>query len=139
MHDMSLGAPVSVGEYTGPLLKGKPLHSGSCEDGVYGCRMCNSAARALSDEELKSIGWPATSFCDWCKREVSVREISGIRPWDESGTYYEVCTDCYDRYRQGEREEALQWARLNCRRCRHGSFDDCDFDGCEHHARNRSL
>lgn len=99
MHDFSLGGPVDVGEYAGPLLNGKPLHGGSCEDGVYGCRRCNGAARRLTDEEREAIGWPATGYCDWCHKTVPVSEMSGVRPWDEGGsTYYEVCGKCRERY-----------------------------------------
>ena len=113
MHDYSLGGPVDVGEYDGLLLDGKPLHKGSCEDGVYGCRACNSAMRFLSDEDLKKLmtrdGEPAdvrtTDICDWCNKEVSIREISGVQPWDEPSCYYEVCRSCISSYHRELRKE----------------------------------
>ncbi len=98
MHDFSLGGPVDVGDYDGPLLDGKPLHGGNCEDGVYGCRKCNRAASSLTDEQLKSIGWRTTEMCDYCKKEVPIKEISGLRPWDEPSCYYEVCSDCRTKH-----------------------------------------
>lgn len=105
MHDFSLGGPVDVGEYTGPLLEGEPLHGGSCEDGVYGCRACNRAASTLTDEQLESIGWPTTCRCDWCKKDVKVAEISGVRPWDEPDCYYEICKSCRKSYDDELRRE----------------------------------
>lgn len=90
MHDMSLGAPVDLGAYDGPLLEGKPLHLGSCEDGVYGCRSCNSAARRLTPDQLKAIGWPESDTCDWCHKDAPISDMRGLRPWDEP-CYYEVC------------------------------------------------
>ena len=101
MHDFTLGPPVDVDGYDGPLLDGKPLHEGNCEDGVYGCRMCNRAAGRLTDEELDKIGWQKTFHCDWCKKEVSIRELNGVRPWDEGGAvYYEICDACKKNYNQ---------------------------------------
>ena len=94
MHDYSLGAPVDVGQYMGPLLDGKPLHTGNCTDGVYGCSSCNAASRSLTADQLKTIGWSTEQNCDWCKKLVSVQQIHGIKPWDEPSIYYEVCTDC---------------------------------------------
>lgn len=98
MHDFSLGGPVDIGEYCGPIVEGKPLHSGNCEDGVYGCRKCNNAAKNLSDEQLKEIVWNTTQFCDWCHKETHVKELVGIRPWDEPSCYYEVCHNCHKKY-----------------------------------------
>lgn len=98
MHDFSLGPPVDIGTYDGPLVDGNPLHSDSCEDGVYGCRSCNIAARMLSDDQLKAIGWPTTGTCDWCKTSVPSQSLSGIHPWDEPSCYYEVCEKCTTKY-----------------------------------------
>ena len=111
MHDMNLGGPVDVGQYDGPMLDGKPLHGGNCEDGVYGCRMCNNAARFLTDEQLKAIGWATTVPCDWCKKETPVQEIRGVRPWDEGGSvYYEVCSTCYRKYSE-ELQREIEYDR----------------------------
>ena len=98
MHDFSLVPPVDVGQFDGPLLDGKPLHEGSCEDGVYGCRKCNRAMRTLTDEQLKSMGIETETSCDWCKKRVSLRNIFGIRPWDEPSCYYEVCGSCKGKH-----------------------------------------
>ena len=99
MHDFSLGSPVDLGEYAGPLLNGNPIHQGNCEDGVYGCRKCNRASRELTDEELKEIGFKNTQECDWCHKEVHISKINGCRPWDESGqVYYEICDECDKKY-----------------------------------------
>ncbi len=106
MHDYSLGGPVDAGEYEGFLLEGKPLHAGNCTDGVYGCRACGNALKSLSDDELKKLvdqdGEPAdvrtTDTCDWCNKEVSFRDISGLRPWDEPSCYYEVCSSCRKKH-----------------------------------------
>jgi hypothetical protein len=97
MLDLSLGV-VDVLSYDGPLLEGKPLHSGSCEDSTYGCRRCNSAARTLTNEHLVAIGWPTTNNCDWCKKECPAQEVSGLRPYDEPSCYYEVCRTCRSKY-----------------------------------------
>jgi len=97
MHDMMLGAPVDVGQYTGPLLEGSPIHNGNCEDGVYGCRMCNRAASKLTVDQLKSIGWTLNQDCDWCNKEVPTSDIRGMRPVDEPHCYYEVCSVCSDK------------------------------------------
>lgn len=105
MHDFSLGPAVDAGGYDGPLLKGKPLHEGNCEDGVYGCRKCSWAAKALTDEQLVSIGWPLTNTCDWCHKEVPFRSISGIRPSDEPSCYYEVCLACRRKQREFELQD----------------------------------
>lgn len=94
MHDFTLGPPVDVGCYDGPLLNGEPIHRGNCEDGVYGCRHCNEAARCLSDADRDAIGWPATATCDWCRKVVPADAIYGLRPWDEPSCYYEVCSSC---------------------------------------------
>ena len=112
MHDFSLGGPVDVGRYDGPLLNGKPIHSGNCEDGVYGCRMCNAAVRRMSDEDRRKV-YPndPMSFCDWCNADVPHHELSGVRPIDEGGRIlYEVCGDCKKKYndnleREIQREE----------------------------------
>jgi hypothetical protein len=102
MHDMSLGAPVDVGSYDGPFVDGQPLHGGNCEDGVYGCRKCGDAARNLSDETLRAIGWSLTQSCDWCRKDTPIRRTYGLQPWDEPGCYYEVCNHCYQRYKKSE-------------------------------------
>lgn len=106
MHDFSLGPPIDVGQYDGPLLDGRPLHNGNCEDGVYGCRMCNSAARHLTNEQLEAIGWPTTGSCDWCNKVVPTKELDGIRPHDEPSCYYEVCNSCYSAHQKELRELA---------------------------------
>jgi hypothetical protein len=108
MHDFRLGPPVDIGEYAGLLLEGKPLHPGNCEDGVYGCRKCNQRFRLLSEEQRAKLRdpenpkWRAepnpTDTCDWCKKTVPIRDIQGLRPWDEPGCYYEVCKDCKDKH-----------------------------------------
>jgi len=105
MHDFSLGPPVDVGGYDGPLVDGKPLHKGNCEDGTYGCRACNGAARSLSPEQLKGIGWSTTQYCDWCKKDTPVAKMNGVRPWDEPSCYYEVCDACDSKYRENMRKE----------------------------------
>ena len=128
MHDFGLGPPVDVGAYDGPMVKGKPLHSGSCEDGVYGCRKCNDAGRLLSTEKLEEMGWPTTGDCDYCKKQVPVQDIRGLRPWDEPSCYYEVCKDCkskHDRdlaeaagHDQDEDDEYIsdeEWDRIEAR------------------------
>lgn len=98
MHDFSLGPPIDIGEYDGPLLNGEPIHSGTCEDGVYGCRRCNSAIRCLSKEDRATLGIEDTQSCDWCRAEVDVSDIVGVRPWDEPSVYYEVCWDCKSKH-----------------------------------------
>lgn len=117
MHDFSLGGPVDVEEYTGPMVDGKPIHSGNCEDGVYGCRKCGSAAKKLTDEQLKALGWSTSQFCDWCKKDTPIKEISGIRPWDEPSCYYEVCRDCCRKYNA----ELLK--EIEYDEARYGSYD----------------
>lgn len=107
MLDLSLGILSDVGGYDGPLLDGKPLHSGHCEDTTYGCRRCNSAATTLTDAQLDAIGWPKTTYCSWCHKDVPSKEIRGLRPWDEPSCYYEVCRACKDGYdKDFEREFA---------------------------------
>ena len=113
MHDLSLGAPVDVGEYTGPKLDGQPLHKGNCEDGVYGCRKCGERVRTLSDEQLLSIGADLTTSCESCGKEVSVRDIRGYKAWDEP-VYYEACLACYKKYLKSIPEPEEDW----------GDFDD---------------
>ena len=99
MHDFSLGPPVDIGAYDGPLLNENPLHGGNCEDGVYGCRKCNAASRLLTDEQLVEIGFNNTQECDWCFKTVPNKDISGCRPWDEGGQiYYEICAACRKKY-----------------------------------------
>lgn len=97
MHDFTLGPPVDTGEYGGPLIDGRPLHEGSCEDGVYGCRSCNAASRKLTDEQLTALGWPCTGECDFCHAHVHVRDICGLMD-HEDHTYHEVCRTCKDRH-----------------------------------------
>jgi hypothetical protein len=105
MLDLTLGT-VDIGDYNGPLLDGRPLHGGSCEDSPYGCRKCNAAARMLKTEQLVAIGWPVSDSCDWCKKDVPSQEISGLRPYDEPSIYYEVCDCCYRKY-QKDLEELI--------------------------------
>jgi hypothetical protein len=105
MHDYTLGGPVETGSYDGPLLAGKPLHSGGCNDGVYGCTKCNSRARSLSDEELKEIGFPTSIQCDWCHGTVSAQDISLYSAWDEPSVKSEVCSECRRRDRSNLQEE----------------------------------
>lgn len=105
MHDYSLGGPVDVGEYAGPMLDGKPLHRGSCEDGVYGCTMCHSASKHLTEAQLKSIGFLTHQNCDWCKKSFPVKDISGIRPWDEPSCYYQVCNGCRAKHNKELQDE----------------------------------
>lgn len=103
MHDYSLGGPVDVGGYAGPMLNGKPIHKGNCEDGVYGCTSCHDAAKGLTKEQLISIGFNTEDNCDWCKKKFPIQEISGIRPWDEPSCYYRVCNGC-----RANHDKALQ-------------------------------
>lgn len=115
MHDFSLGGPVDVGSYDGLLLDGKPLHEGTCEDGVYGCRKCGSALRYLSPEEREKLRdpnnpeWRAEpdpkQMCDWCNKEVPIAHIGGVRPWDEPSCYYEICRECRGKYNRSLDEE----------------------------------
>lgn len=105
MHDYSLGGPVDVGEYCGPMLDGKPIHTGNCEDGVYGCTKCNRASRELTTEQLQSIGFETHQNCDWCKKRFPVADISGIRPWDEPSCYYQVCTECRAKHARELQDE----------------------------------
>lgn len=115
MHDFSLGGPVDVGTYYGLLLNGQPLHRGNCEDGVYGCRRCNRRLRRLTEKEraeLRDLNYPEwraepnpTSICDWCNKEVPLKDIRGIRPWDEPSCYYEVCAVCKGRHDDSLRAE----------------------------------
>lgn len=105
MQDYSLGAPIDVGEYAGPLLDGKPLHRGSCEDGVYGCTMCHRASKHLTDEQLRSIGFQTHQNCDWCKKKFPVKDISGLRPWDEPSCYYRVCSGCKAKHSRELQDE----------------------------------
>lgn len=111
MHDFSLGGPISLGEYDGYYLDGRPLHRRHCEDGVYGCRYCNSALRSLTDSELDRLTVRCyetgdliptqvsrTQSCDWCEASVPIAYIRGIRPWDEPSVYYEVCCHCIQKY-----------------------------------------
>lgn len=119
MHDFSLGPPVDVGEYCGPLLDGKPIHKGNCEDGVYGCRSCNSAARHLTDEQLVELGWPTTGTCDACNAVVPVKDICG--DFDhEDRTYREVCRSCKDKI------SAAVLKEIATDRDRY--YDDSDYD-----------
>ena len=102
MHDFSLGPPVDVGRYDGLLLDGKPLHSGNCEDGVYGCRKCSGAMRRLSPEQLEQLGVEDSQECYWCNKSVPLKDICGLRPWDEPSVYYEVCTECWHKHNRDE-------------------------------------
>jgi len=97
VHDFSLSPPVDVEEYAGPMLNGKPIHDGTCEDGGYGCRRCNVAARGLTDEQLTTINWPLTGHCDFCHKEVSTRDICGHMD-HEDHCYNEICKECKGRY-----------------------------------------
>lgn len=83
--------------YSGPLLSGKPLHGGGCEDGIYGCRKCSAAGRQLTDEQLIAIGWALTQTCSSCGSEVPLRDIHGYKAWGEP-VYYEYCTKCCNAY-----------------------------------------
>ncbi len=104
MHDFSLGGPVDLGEYDGLLLEGKPLHKGTCEDGVYGCRKCKQVLKTLTPEEREKLRDPQNpewraelnpkQSCDFCHKSVPVSEIVGHKPWDEPSCYYEVCYSC---------------------------------------------
>ena len=106
MHDFSLAPPVDIGVYEGPLLKGQPLHPGTCEDGVYGCRRCGDAISLLSSEELKEIGVEDQFHCDWCKNQFPLKEKRGIRPWDEPSCYYEICGACDRKHHRSLMREA---------------------------------
>lgn len=129
MHDFSLGGPVDVGSYDGPMLDGKPIHSGNCEDGVYGCRPCGRAFRSMTPEERQRAcpDWPTTQTCDWCHKEVPVDDTRGVRPWDEPSCYYEVCITCHGKYRdeeakefaeeEVEAEEEFDYDTVRCRFC----------------------
>ena len=112
MHDFSLGAPVDVGEYEGPMVDGEPLHRGSCEDGVYGCRRCSRAARMLPPDKLKELGW-GDQPCAWCKKMVRFAEICEVRPWDEPSCYYEICRSCRAEYDYDLRQEVEHWRTHN--------------------------
>ena len=106
MHDLSLGGPVDIGAYDGPIVDGKPLHSGNCEDGVYGCRMCETAARRLTPEQRKELGYSETGTCDWCKKTVPFETLAFQTDADEGcSVVYEVCRPCRDKYNESMREE----------------------------------
>ena len=128
MFDLSLGGPVDEGEYTGPILRGQPLHEGSCFDSPTGCYRCRNAATSLSDEDIAAIGWPVKVHCDWCSKGVSHRDIWRIRPSDEGGSVeYEVCSECKakeDRYDQEEYDFTFGVCE-----------DDQDAAGCSEHER----
>lgn len=122
MHDFSLGGPVDEGAYCGYYYEGEPLHSGNCEDGVYGCRKCSIALRSLPESAYAELALldpdtgeltpdrPSLSQqCDWCNRSVHITEISGVRPWDEPSCYYEVCDSCYSRYHSELRKMEELW------------------------------
>lgn len=106
MQDDTLGGSVDVGTYEGPILDGKAIHTGSCNDGVEGCSRCNGAARCMVEADLIKIGWPTTGRCEWCKTTVKVGNMSTCRPWDEGGSIsYEICNACrvkYDKEVQAE-------------------------------------
>lgn len=76
MHDLSLGAPVSIG-----VVKAAK-HSGPCYDGVYGCHECHNAANSGRGE---------VSSCDRCHRKNTFTQI--VRAWDEP-CLYELCKAC---------------------------------------------
>lgn len=106
MFDLSLGGPIKERGYGGPLLRGKTLHEGSCWDSPSGCSFCNDAATLLSDEDLTSIGRRTITECEWCKKDVSIRDIRRIRPSDEGGSVeYEVCGECSSKHYKREEEE----------------------------------
>jgi hypothetical protein len=108
MHDLRLGPPVDTGEYMGPLLNGNPLHAGSCSDGVHGCGHCNVAVRNLSDEQIQSLGIKIKDKCEWCKKEVHIRELTGTTDVDEGcTTVYQVCSKCRKKYNEALHRELI--------------------------------
>jgi hypothetical protein len=96
MQDNRLGRPVDVGEYTGPLLNGKPIHSGHCSDGVDGCGRCRSAAREFGPIELAILGFPTTETCDLCKKAVPYADAATIRDYEDDTTSI-ACSVCRAR------------------------------------------
>lgn len=94
MMDYSLGGDVDVGQYDGPILDGKPLHSGNCSDGVYGCIKCNAAARRLTDDQRTAIGFDNEEQCDVCGKRVHASTLSYRSFWDEPSVKQMMCVDC---------------------------------------------
>jgi len=93
MMDLSLGGPVDdCGDP--PIVNGKPLHAGSCNDSVYGCTRCLSASRRLSDDDLKALGWETTGTCGGCSAVVHVRDLRLTSWWDEPSVKQELCGEC---------------------------------------------
>jgi hypothetical protein len=80
MHDLTLGAPVDVG------VNPEATHSGSCNDGVFGCSRCWNTA----NDNLGTI-----DKCDWCERETHTK-VS--KAWDEP-ILYALCLACRNKNR----------------------------------------
>lgn len=111
--DHSLGTDVQQDGYFGPTINGKPMHSGNCTDGVYGCRACRNTIQSMTFEEQQAFDKeehrpmaPANLLrhCDYCKN--MVERVFSIRPSDEGGTVeYMVCKPCNERHQAWERQE----------------------------------
>lgn len=103
MMDLTLGGPVSLGEYTGPTLDGKPIHSGECNDTEIGCVRCFQTISHMPDElRVKLVnedGTPYTTYdtdCDWCRTRHDVHQLTWHRAWDEP-VYYMLCDACVNK------------------------------------------
>ena len=60
MMDLGLGGPVDVGVQEGAN------HSGSCNDGVFGCSRCWNNANG---------GQGTLDKCEWCKKEAFTKTL----------------------------------------------------------------
>lgn len=91
MHDLALGGPYRLDTYEGGLVNGKPLHSGPCYDGVYGCHLCHNATSGrYTDEDGKE----RFSFCDVCGEEKPTQVKRSL----EENAMYAYCKECRFRH-----------------------------------------
>ena len=74
MMDLTLGGEVDTGETS-------ELHSGTCNDGVFGCSRCWNAANEGQGTEFE---------CDLCRTATYTRVTLA---WDEP-VLYAMCADC---------------------------------------------
>lgn len=82
-------------EYQGPMVDGRPIHKGSCNDGVYGCSKCNTAIRFMEPEARAAAGLEETTFCEACKKNRPVDEVMERPISDEPGSTWMICDSCH--------------------------------------------
>lgn len=121
MHDHSLGGPVALGIYDGPVLDRGPLHNGTCYDGVYGCDRCHNVISRyvtiairnpdFAAEEGWSLAdqatlkeWVADAESDTCELCGKTGPTQIHRVWDEPVSYA-LCGACRSADRKAAREE----------------------------------